>query len=63
MVIVSVLIGLGFVVLFFFLIAQIMKLTEDNTFNIFELIGHTGEVYLTIPEKMEGKGKIQISLK
>ena len=62
LVIISVVIGLGFVVLFFFLIAQIMKLTEDNTFKVYDLIGHTGEVYLTIPEKMQGKGKIQISL-
>lgn len=62
LILISVLVGVGFVVLFFFLISQIMKLTEDNTFKVNDLIGHTGEVYLTIPEKMQGKGKILISL-
>jgi hypothetical protein len=59
---VSILIGVGFVALFFFLIVQILKLTEDNTFQQGNLIGKVGEVYLTIPAKMSGKGKIIISL-
>jgi len=59
---VSIVIGIGFVVLFFFLIIQILKLTEDNTFKQDDLIGKVGEVYLTIPSKMSGKGKIIISL-
>lgn len=62
LIIISVIIGIGFVVLFFFLILQILKLTEDNTFKVENLIGKVGEVYLTIPAKMGGKGKIQISL-
>lgn len=58
----AVLVGIAFVVVFFLLIMQIMKLTEDNTFRIEKLAGKTGEVYLTIPANMSGKGKVQISL-
>ncbi|MFP7655804.1 MULTISPECIES: serine protease [Chryseobacterium] len=60
---VAILIGTGFLFLFFILILQILKLTEDNTFKMEDLIGRTGEVYITIPPKMSGMGKIQISLK
>jgi len=42
---------------------QIQKLPEDNTFNIEEAVGKTAEVYLTIPEKMSGKGKVMISVR
>jgi hypothetical protein len=42
---------------------QIQKLAEDNTFNINETVGKTAEVYLAIPEKMSGKGKVMISVK
>ncbi|KMQ65501.1 serine protease [Chryseobacterium angstadtii] len=59
---IAVLVGAGFIFLFFILILQIMKLTEDNTFKLENLIGRAGEVYLTIPENMSGKGKITISL-
>lgn len=58
----AVAVGLMFLFLFFLLISQILKLTEDNTFKIENLVGKTGEVYLTIPEKMTGNGKILISL-
>ncbi|MCF3107982.1 NfeD family protein [Niabella sp. CC-SYL272] len=57
----AVLIGLFFVLLFFFVIRQLMKLTEDNTFKPESLIGKSGAVYLTIPENRSGVGKIQIS--
>lgn len=59
---IAVLIGVGFVFLFFILILQILKLTEDNTFKIDNLIGKIGEVYLTIPANMSGKGKVLISV-
>jgi len=57
----AVLVGIAFVMLFFFLIRQILKLTEDNTFKIENLKGKTGDIYLNIPANMSGKGKIQIS--
>lgn len=54
-------VGIVFVVVFFFLILQIMKLTEDNTFKVENLVGKTGEVYINIPANMSGSGKVQIS--
>ena len=62
LIILAVAVGTAFVVVFFFLILQILKLTEDNTFKIENLTGKTGEVYLNIPANMSGKGKIQISI-
>lgn len=59
---VAVLVGAGFIFIFFILILQILKLTEDNTFKLENLIGRAGEVYLTIPADMKGKGKITISV-
>lgn len=55
-------IGVFFIFLFFLLIKQILKLTEDNTFNIQSLKGKTGEVYINIPPEKTGKGKILISI-
>ena len=57
------LVGILFVVLFFVLIRQILKLSEDNSFKLTDTIGKNAEVYLTIPENKSGKGKIQISVK
>jgi len=62
LVILAALVGILFVVIFFVVIKQILKLTEDNTFNINKLIGKTAEVYLRIPEARSGNGKIQVSL-
>jgi len=59
---ISVVIGIAFVLLFFFIIRQIQKLAEDNTFNIKSAISKTGQVYLSIPARKEGKGKVQISV-
>lgn len=55
-------VGVIFILLFFILIKQIMKLTEDNTFKLENLKGKTGEVYLNIPPQKSGKGKILISM-
>ena len=55
-------VGIIFIFLFFLLISQILKLTEDNTFNIENLKGKTGEVYINIPPEKMGKGKILIAL-
>ncbi len=48
--------------LFFFVIKQVQKLAEDNSFKITNTLNKTAEVYLTIPEKKSGKGKIMISV-
>lgn len=55
-------VGLAFVAIFFFLIKQILKLSEDNSFKIENTIHKTADVYLTIPANKSGKGKVQISV-
>ena len=57
--------GMGclFVGVFFLVIKQIQKLAEDNSFKISLSLNKVGEVYLTIPEKKSGKGKVQVSVK
>lgn len=59
----AVLVGVLFVGVFFVLIKQIMKLSEDNTFKVENTINQIAEVYLTIPERKTGKGKIHLSVK
>jgi len=56
-------VGVGFVLIFFLVIKQLLKLSEDNTFKINDLKNKTGEVYLKIPAQSLGKGKVLISLK
>lgn len=63
LIVLAVLVGIVFVALFFFVIKQLLKLTEDNTFDINQLLHKTGEVYLFIPARMAGRGKVQISHK
>jgi len=55
-------IGALFVYMFFLIIEQIIKLSEDNSFKIQDTINKTGEVYLPIPEYKSGAGKIMISI-
>lgn len=55
--------GFLFVLVFFLIIKQLLRLSEDNTFNISRLVGKTGSVYLPIPGNMNGAGQIQISAK
>jgi membrane protein implicated in regulation of membrane protease activity len=59
----ALIVGAVFVGLFFLIIKQIMKFSEDNTFDINKLKDKRGDVYLLIPAAMSGKGKVQISLK
>lgn len=56
-------IGLGFVLIFFLIIRQLQRLAEDNTFKVQEALGKTAQVYLTVPAKRSGTGKIQVSIK
>ncbi len=62
LVVVAAVVGVVFVLLYFVIIKQILKLAEDNTFDINKLVGKSGQVYLNIPELKNGKGKVQISL-
>ncbi|MEZ4903303.1 MAG: serine protease [Spirosomataceae bacterium] len=58
----SVVVGLGLVGLFFIIIKQISKLSQDNTMRIENAIGKTAQVYLVIPARQEGYGKIHVSI-
>lgn len=62
LVLISLVVGVLFVILFFFVIKQVEKLAEDNSFKITNTLNKTAEVYLTIPETRKGKGKIMISV-
>ena len=59
----AVVIGFAFVVLYFYLIQQIKKFEEDNTFNPVKVIGAQADVYLRIPGNNEGHGIITVSYK
>lgn len=63
LILLSVIVGILFVALFFVIIKQIMKLAEDNSFKVAETLHKSGEVYLTIPANKEGKGQILISVR
>jgi membrane-bound ClpP family serine protease len=55
-------VGLLFVAFFFFMIKQILKLSENNSFKIENALHKTAEVYLSIPASKTGKGKVLISI-
>jgi membrane-bound ClpP family serine protease len=59
---IAVVVGLVFVGIFFLMIKQILKLSENNSFKIENTLHQTAEVYLTIPEGKTGKGKVMISV-
>ena len=62
LIVLSFVVGVLFVLLFFFVIKQVQKLAEDNSFKLSNTLDKTAEVYLTIPENKTGKGKIMISV-
>lgn len=63
LIIISLMVGVLFVALFFLVIRQIMKLAEDNSYKIEETLNKMAEVYINIPAERNGKGKIQISVR
>ncbi len=63
LIVIAILVGVGFVGIFFLIIKQLMKLAEENSFKMEETLGKTAEVYLTIPANKTGKGKILVSVK
>ncbi len=60
--IVAALVGILFIAIFFFIMRTLMRFAEDNSFNIDNTVGKTGDVYTTIPAKMGGKGKVLVSV-
>ncbi len=59
---ISLAVGLLFVYIFFLIIRQIQKLGEDNSFKFSQTLNKTADVYLTIPARRSGKGKIMVSV-
>lgn len=59
---VSILVGVAFVLMFFFIKRQTKKLEHNGAFQIEDCVGKTVDVYLRIPAHREGKGKVQVSL-
>lgn len=56
-------VGVVFVVANLAIMGAMMKLKEDNTVHLSDMLNRKAEVYLTIPESKKGKGKILISIK
>ncbi len=59
---VAVLVGLGFVLIFFLILRQLFKLAKDGSFKTEDALNKSGEVYLTIPAHRDGKGRVLISV-
>ncbi|MBR2154554.1 MAG: NfeD family protein [Bacteroidaceae bacterium] len=59
---IAVLVGIGFVWLYFFIRRQTKRLESDGTVDIKECVGKQCDVYLRIPARGSGQGKVQISL-
>ena len=60
--VVAVLVGVAFVLMFFFIKKQTNKLEHNGAFKIGDCVGKTVDVYLRIPSRKGGKGKVQVSL-
>ena len=56
-------VGVGFVLIFAFIIRQVMKLSTDKTFRMEEAIGQIADTYLRIPGYREGVGKVMVSVR
>jgi len=57
----AVLCGCAFVAAFVLMFRQLMKLEKNGNFNIKECVGVTCSVYLRIPARRAGSGKVQLS--
>ena len=58
----SFLVGLVFMVLIAFLLRQVLRLSQDNTFRVEKTLGHVAEVYLSVPATPGKNGKIIVSI-
>ncbi len=62
LIIVSFLIGTAMLAMFFLMMRQIYKLSENNSFTVSKTLSKTGTVYIAIPEAKSNSGKVQISV-
>ncbi len=56
-------VGVCFVLIFAFIIRQVLKLSTDKTFRTEEAIGQVADTYLRIPGNKEGTGKVMVSVR
>jgi hypothetical protein len=63
LIIIAIVIALIFVYIFFLIISQLLRLSEDDSFKLSDTLNQTAEAYVNIPGDMQGKGKILISVK
>lgn len=54
--------GVAFMLLIAFLLKQVLRLSQDNTFHVNKCVGLVGEVYLRIPSSGTTGGKITVSV-
>ena len=59
--IVAILVGVAFVYVFILIYRQMRRFEKNGAFDIKESVGHTVDVYLAIPAKRSGSGKVQVS--
>lgn len=57
----SIVVGSVFVAIYLFIFRQMMRLQHNGAFDINDAVGKVCDVYLRIPPKGEGLGKVQIS--
>ena len=60
---ISIVVGVAFVLAFVFMFRQGMKLSHDGSFKMQEAVGLKADVYLRIPAARSGRGKVQVSVK
>lgn len=60
--IVALFVGFAFIGIFFVIYKQTRKLETNGAFRIADCLDKVADVYLRIPNKGEGKGKVQISV-
>lgn len=55
-------VGVLFMLVFFLLLKQVLKLEHDGSYRLVDSVGKVADVYVPIPEGKTGIGKVQLSL-
>lgn len=58
---VAILVGVAFVLVFVFMYRQMSRLEKNGAFSVADCVGKTVDVYLVIPARRGGVGKVQVS--
>lgn len=59
--VVAILVGIGFILLVFGGLTLMLKLAKDSSFRVESTLGKSANVYLRIPGRRGGSGKVQVS--